>query len=393
MTDGKFASRIYQLGGLYRIESVIRETACTDYRWAIRGAIIYHVGVGDVFVIAGQSNSSGYGKDQVSDGPELGVHLFKNSDRWDLATHPLNDSTDTKHEVNMEMANSGTSPHLSFAKYLKKRLGYPIGLIQTALGGSSMSSWNPEKDGGLYKNMVERIKMQGRKVKGILWYQGCSDTVEGLSYIYEEQFMTMVKCLREELEMPQLPFYTVQLNRCLDTPFGEEDREWTNIREIQRQMTKKVDDVYMVPAIDGPLCDAIHNTSYFNIVLGERIAKMVLGKTYGQKVMCEAPDIVSVKMQSKLQIDMEFAPVYGTLYIPTVCTKELPFSVEDANGKKEIENYEIIENNKIRLTMKEPLGQDGKVHCSYGKNPKGVLVLDTETQYPVIPFSDILVEK
>lgn len=59
------------------------------------GDMIHHLGIGDLFVITGQSNSAGYGKDPIFDPPELGIHLLKNNGRWDMASHPFNDSTAT----------------------------------------------------------------------------------------------------------------------------------------------------------------------------------------------------------------------------------------------------------------------------------------------------------
>jgi sialate O-acetylesterase len=74
-------------GGLYRIETRVRRPEADDRR-PLRGDCIHHIGVGDVFLIAGQSNASGTGKGAASDGPMLGVHVFANDERWKLATHP-----------------------------------------------------------------------------------------------------------------------------------------------------------------------------------------------------------------------------------------------------------------------------------------------------------------
>lgn len=148
-------------GGLYRLESCLAEEDAAALEWGVRGDMRHHLGVGDLYVIAGQSNSAGYGKDPFYDPPELGVHLCRNSLRWDLATHPMNDSTESAHPVNTEGANSGASPYLSFAKTLKRELGYPIGLIQTSLGGSPLSRWNLNENGDLYRGMMEAIRAQG----------------------------------------------------------------------------------------------------------------------------------------------------------------------------------------------------------------------------------------
>ena len=77
-------------GGLYRIETCIQNNdEYTPDFWSTRGDMIHHIGVGDVFVIAGQSNSVGYGKGEYTDEPELGIHVLKKNGKWDLATHPL----------------------------------------------------------------------------------------------------------------------------------------------------------------------------------------------------------------------------------------------------------------------------------------------------------------
>lgn len=162
-------------GGLYRVETCLHEKGKYEIEWGTRGDMIHHIGVGDLFVITGQSNSAGYGKDPVYDPPEIGVHLLRNNGKWDLATHPMNESTGTIHEENREGGNPGHSPYLSFAKQLKRELGYPIGLIQAALGGSPLSAWNPEENGYLYRNMMNIVRSQTEKIRGVLWYQGCSD--------------------------------------------------------------------------------------------------------------------------------------------------------------------------------------------------------------------------
>ena len=79
-------------GGLYRLE-----TTMTYEGWdglsCTRGDMVHHVGVGDVFVIAGQSNAAGRAKDPVADDPEPGVSVLRPSGRWDLASHPLGETT------------------------------------------------------------------------------------------------------------------------------------------------------------------------------------------------------------------------------------------------------------------------------------------------------------
>ena len=49
-------------GGLYRLETRLRAVANTAGEWSPRGDMRHFWGVGDLWVIAGQSNSAGYGR-------------------------------------------------------------------------------------------------------------------------------------------------------------------------------------------------------------------------------------------------------------------------------------------------------------------------------------------
>lgn len=149
-------------GGPFRVETCMKNGTASSFQEALRGDMIHQVYVGDLFVIAGQSNAAGYGKDPVEDGPELGVSLFGQRGIWELASHPLNDSTGSVYEQITERMNPGRSPYLHFAKYYKRISGMPVGLIQTALGASPVSRWNPEENGDLYQNMREMIKKSFR---------------------------------------------------------------------------------------------------------------------------------------------------------------------------------------------------------------------------------------
>ena len=134
--------------------------------WGNAGDVIHHIGVGDLWVIAGQSNAAGYGRGAVFDPPELGVHILKNNETWDVAAHPLNDPTGSTH-ANAEIANPGHSAYLCFARTLRAALGYPVGLIQTALGNSRLAQWNPVEnpDAPLYQNLLHCVRLAGGRVR------------------------------------------------------------------------------------------------------------------------------------------------------------------------------------------------------------------------------------
>lgn len=145
-------------GGLYCFEAKMTIFEGEDPISARTIKRICHFGVGDVYLLTGQSNMSGSGRGVSYDPPTLGVHLYANSGKWNIATHPLNDSTDSIYPENYE-PSSGNSPGLSFGRTLKEKLNIPIGLVQASLGGSSLSMWHPEEEGSLYRGMMRRMEV------------------------------------------------------------------------------------------------------------------------------------------------------------------------------------------------------------------------------------------
>jgi len=373
------------IGGLYRIETSLKPDSL-GIEYAFRGDTVHHVGVGELFAITGQSNSAGYGKDPIFDPPELGVHLLRNNGKWDLASHPLNDSTGSIHEVNAETINPGHSPYLSFARYLKRELNRPVGLIQCSLGGSSLGQWNPAESGELYRNLLEIVANCG-KLRGMLWYQGCSDTTIALSQTYGERFANFVETLRQDLAAPDLPFFTVQLNRFVADPgpWGMGDEGWSKVREAQRRAVKELPGVFVVPAIDLPLSDNIHNSSYGNLMLGERLAKSVLKHLFARDLNADAPDIAAALATGGRKLRLVFDNVSSRLYAFDLKPEDLPLSISDESGEIEIKDY-TIEGNEMLLRLSREPGVYGVVHYQHGANPGCFSIIDAISHLPALAF-------
>ena len=370
-------------GGLYRIDSAVWD-GLNRMEWSYQGNKIYHIGVGDLFVITGQSNSAGYGRTPMYDPPEFGVHLCRNSEIWTVASHPLNDPEDTKHPVNREPA-SDHSPYLSFGKMMKKKLGYPVGLIQESLGGSPMSRWNRDVNGDLYTSMVEsvrRITEGDMRVAGILWYQGCSDADEKSSAVYYERFRQMVADMRRDFRSPSLPVYTVQLNKVLNG----ENIYWAPIREAQRRAANEIENVFVVPSLDLTVNDAIHNSSSSNMVLGERLARVALEGYYKKFTYGFAPDIVSAVCRDYV-LTLSFSNVHHYLLTLDVPAAECGFTVEDETGKIKAVYYSGEDN---RITLKLERKPEGRALVSFAKTCclKTAPPMDVGSGLPILAFDN-----
>jgi len=276
--------------------------------WGMRGEARYGLGVGDIFIISGQSNASGYGKTPGTDMPDPLVHLFDNSYRWRKAVHPMNDSTNSVHLANSEGALSGSSPFVKFGSVMRQALHYPIGLVQTAKGGARLLEWLPKDypnqasdsakwepyKGLLMDILLDAITAVGGKIAGVLWYQGCSATDEDwYTDMYPAHFAMVVERIRSFTGNPDLPFYTVQLNKVFQSQYEEGIEErWAKVKEYQRRAAE-MPHVYVTPSHDMMMSDGIHNNTISNAVIGERMAWCALGEEYHMNYFGKAPDVRS----------------------------------------------------------------------------------------------------
>ena len=357
-------------GGLYRLEACAQADGA-PFEWCPRIFIARHVGVGDLYLLTGQSNMAGYGRDAAYDPPCLGVHLYANNGRWDVAAHPLNDSVGTIYPENAEYT-SGVSPALAFAKALLRRLGVPIGLVQASLGGSPLSAWHPEEDGTLYRAMLRRLDVVG-PVRGVLWYQGCTDAMENLGEGYLGRFARMAELWRERLG--PVPFLTVQLNGRAHGPENAEaeDRQWGLVREAQRQAARRLPAVFVVPTADLAIGDGIHNTAPSNIAIGERLAAEALRGVYG-KGGFRAPDVRDVRRAGEDAVLVRFEDGRGVrAQDPTA----QGFDVEDADGLAPCVSAETRPDG-ILLRTARPFSSPARFHALWRCVSAGYFPRDRE---------------
>ena len=113
-------------------------------------------------------------------------------------------------------------------------------------------------------------------MRGILWYQGESDCAPGEAETYGQRFVSAVGAWRKALKNAALPVCTVQLNRFFWPPDEQVDRDWSLVREAQRQAARRLKGVTVSPSLDLPLNDDIHISSSGNKLLAERVAAAAL---------------------------------------------------------------------------------------------------------------------
>ena len=347
-------------GGLYRIETgVDSSSADGTYVWMFRGDLRFHIGVGNIFIIAGQSNAAGFGQDPAADAPQLGVHVYRGCGDWGLAVHPLNESTGACDEnANTEIRVTGTSPFLSFGRMFRQLSGCPVGLIPCAKGGSPIDLWDKDGDGMLYRNMMRKLKLCGGKTAGILWYQGCADTIGDAPYVYEQKYHYLIKYVREDLGW-SVPFFTFQTNRELSSPY---DEGWGIVREVHRRAAVDIPDVYVLPTLNLSLCDDVHNNSGSNVLLGERMGRLCAHVLYGTPQF-SAPDILDASFMSDHELVLTFSHGEQGFLLNRKNAEDCGFSVTDESGTIPLGAIKSLPGTTGRLSIEltRVPGQDAYV--------------------------------
>ena len=165
-TNGQFSSDIEYPAGWYQIEARSINGGETMHSTST----IRPIGVGEIFVVAGQSNSANSGLPTTA--PEDDRVLALNDNQtWELAADPQPLATGT-----------GGSPWPAFGDLLAEQLDVPIGIASVGWGGTSVQEWLPGADGPdvgpLYDRLGDVLRELGPGgARAILWHQGETDAL------------------------------------------------------------------------------------------------------------------------------------------------------------------------------------------------------------------------
>lgn len=293
--DGKLVG--VPTGGPYTVRVLVGKDNDKDFT-SFSSVSADSIFVGDLWVLAGQSNMEGVGDLLDVSPPNEQVMLLGMDGKWSKAKEPLHwlvDSPDEVHSQNPadraqrsadyhKTRSKGAGLGLPFADALVRTTGVPIGLVACAHGGTSMAQWDPGKRGeggkSLYGSFLRQTKLAGGKFKGVLWYQGESDAMNpDATKVYEKTFADFIKTVRDDFGQPELAFYFVQIGRFIR---GGSPADWNAVQDAQRRLAEKVPNTAVVASIDLELDDLIHVGTQGLKRLGTRLARIAAREQFGE---------------------------------------------------------------------------------------------------------------
>lgn len=387
-----------------------------------------NVGVGDIWVAAGQSNMTDMGAitdgfDPQTEDPIIdGMHIMYAEDTtWQKMSHPAGEGRFFKSGIR-------TSPVTSFAREIVQEENVPVGIIQSSVGGTNIYQWaSGVKPGdaldGYLLNALESCfdNMPSTDVKGILWYQGCNDAInEVYAYDYENLQNTIFTQMREFFG-EDTPIITTQINDANQdstASLGYYDA-WSYVKDVQRRNPELYDNVYVVGTSALDLGDTIHNSAKSNLSVGDAWAKTALNRVYGKtdvRYLHPTIDTATVKDSHTIELvfkntgdeglfvreDTKRIGITNGLYTIQLGDLKQEFVVRQGGSEKltssntnkgtELNITDAVLQNDgktVLLTTEEEMSGTIAVDCCYGKRFAPSLT-DKETGWSVLSFYNVI---
>ena len=321
--DGKWMVKVMAPAGSYQPLSITFDDG--------EQLTLNDVLVGEVWVCAGQSNMEmpvkgfgncpveGYNDEVVNANQYKGIHFVKIPSIMRMT--PQEDADCEWKAVSPKTVSDASATGYFFAQVVNKALDIPVGLIMANKGGSRVESWFTKENLEKYTDEptdtmgIVNFKPQwdyhralvwgngtfhpilNYTVKGILYYQGCSNVGDPGNQ-YSERMKILVDQWRSQFALGEIPFFFVEI---APYHYDNVDADWgAKLREQQYRASTIIPNSALVCTNDLVYpyeTTQIHPAQKKPV--GQRLAYLALNKTYGmEEVGCMSPSFKDIKISN-----------------------------------------------------------------------------------------------
>jgi sialate O-acetylesterase len=300
--------------GRWRVE-LPAQKAGGPYTLTIRGkntVTVNDVLVGEVWVCSGQSNMewpvrfAAEAKQTIESANHPRLRLFTVPHR--IRDTPMRGVKGKWAECSPTTVAGFSAVAYHFGRHLQEALAVPVGLIQTAWGGTVAEAWtsrealqanpelhrllpqeedvepgNPNQGTVLFNGMVAPLIPYA--IKGAIWYQGEANV--GRAWQYRTLFPVMIKSWRDAWGQGDFPFLFVQLAPFLPIRQLPSESAWAELRDAQLHTSRTVPNTAMAVITDLGDPNDIHPKQKEPV--GARLCLAARALAYGEKIEYSGP--------------------------------------------------------------------------------------------------------
>jgi sialate O-acetylesterase len=337
------------------------------YELNVRGAnrlIAHRVFVGEVWLCSGQSNMvlpTSFVRDSKTDienSTNPDIHLFRVEDQ--LSATPMTTLSGSWKLAKPEVVRDFSGVAYYFAKTVQETLKVPVGIVHSAYAGTPIKVWMSQEaveashdtsQVNLPENFIAIREEFDKKVaqwqmdvadarakgleepakpvlppdfyavssafygminplipysvRGVVWYQGESDT--DYPFRWHKMFACMVDDWRMRWHDEKLPFVYVQLPAFAAKSEGPTESLWAELREGQL-FARRIPFTYMTCTIDTAQGKFISMHPHEKKEIGKRLANVALAAVYKQPLPYSGPLYDSMEVVgNKIRLTFRFA--------------------------------------------------------------------------------------
>ena len=248
---------------------------------------------------------------------------------------------------------------------LKGQWQYKLGATMDPLPPSTFIQWQPL---GLYNGMI--APLLNYSIKGVIWYQGESNTGKPLEY--RKLFPALIANWRQKWNQGDFPFLYVQLAGFMETKDQPSESGWAELRQAQLK-TLTVPNTAMAVIIDLGEWNDIHPLNKEDV--GKRLALAAQKLAYGdENVVYSGPIYQSMKIEGN-KIILTFTNIGGGLLAKG--DGQLRYFAIAGADKKFVWAKAEIKGNKI-IVWNDYVTNPVAVRYAWADNPEGANLYNKE---------------